>query len=68
MYRTLQQVVQTRIQTLLQERYDLQLSNVAIELPPKIEFGEMALPMSRSNWQSASRKRRAPSRRNSSRL
>ena len=43
MYRTLQQQLQTRIGVLLAERYDVTLANLAVELPPKIEFGEMAL-------------------------
>ena len=45
MYRTLQQQLQTRIGVLLAERYDVTLANLAVELPPKIEFGEMALPV-----------------------
>ena len=57
MYRTLQQNVQARIQSLLRERYDLQLPNVAIELPPKIEFGEMALPIA---FELAKRLKKAP--------
>jgi len=43
MYRTLQQQLQTRIQQLVQERYQIELPPLAVELPPKLEFGEMAL-------------------------
>ncbi len=57
MYRTLQQDIQARIQTLLYERYDMQLPSVAIELPPKIEFGEMALPVA---FELAKRLKKAP--------
>ncbi len=57
MYRTLQQNVQSRIQALLQERYDVQLTGIAIELPPKIEFGEMALPIA---FELAKRLKKAP--------
>jgi arginyl-tRNA synthetase len=45
MYRTLQLRLQGRIEALLKERYEVALSNLAVELPPKIEFGEMALPV-----------------------
>jgi arginyl-tRNA synthetase len=45
MYRTLQLQVQARIEALLTERYGITLPNLVIELPPKIEFGEMALPV-----------------------
>jgi arginyl-tRNA synthetase len=45
MYRTLQQAIQVRIQSLLAEKYGIELTNLAVELPPKIEFGEMALPV-----------------------
>ena len=45
MYRILQQQLQTRIEALVKERYGEELANLAVELPPKIEFGEMALPL-----------------------
>jgi arginyl-tRNA synthetase len=45
MYRILQQRLQTRIEALLMERHGVALANLAVELPPKIEFGEMALPV-----------------------
>jgi arginyl-tRNA synthetase len=57
MYRTLQQQLQTRIGVLLSERYDVTLANLAVELPPKIEFGEMALPVA---FELAKRLKKAP--------
>ena len=45
MYRKLQSELQERIAAVLRERYDVQLPSLAVELPPKIEFGEMALPV-----------------------
>jgi len=57
MYRTLQQGIQKQIETLLAERYDVALSNLAVELPPKIEFGEMALPVA---FELAKRLKKAP--------
>ena len=45
MYRILQKQLQTRIEALLKERYGVELDHLAVELPPKIEFGEMALPV-----------------------
>src|ERR1700689_5262051 len=57
MYRILQQTIQERIQTLVAERYDVALSNLNVELPPKIEFGEMALPVA---FELAKRLKKAP--------
>ena len=45
MYKTLQERLQRRVAEVLKERYDIELSNFPVELPPKIEFGEMALPV-----------------------
>jgi arginyl-tRNA synthetase len=45
MYRLLQLQLQARIEALLKERYGVVLANLVVELPPKIEFGEMALPV-----------------------
>jgi arginyl-tRNA synthetase len=41
----------------LAERYDVQLTNLVVELPPKIEFGEMALPVA---FELAKRLKKAP--------
>ena len=57
MYRTLQLQLQARIEALLKERYEISLANLAVELPPKIEFGEMALPVA---FELAKRLKKAP--------
>ena len=57
MYRILQQQLQAQIGTLLKERYEVELKNLAVELPPKIEFGEMALPVA---FELAKRLKKAP--------
>jgi arginyl-tRNA synthetase len=57
MYRTLQLQLQARIEALLKERYDVVLANLVVELPPKIEFGEMALPVA---FELAKRLKKAP--------
>ena len=57
MYRILQQAISARIQVLLAERYGVVLANVGVELPPKIEFGEMALPVA---FELAKRLKKAP--------
>ena len=57
MYKTLQQQLQARIGALLAERYDVALANLVVELPPKIEYGEMALPVA---FELAKRLKKAP--------
>jgi arginyl-tRNA synthetase len=57
MYRILQLQLQERIEALLMERYGITLANLAVELPPKIEFGEMALPVA---FELAKRLKKAP--------
>jgi arginyl-tRNA synthetase len=57
MYRTLQESIQGQIEKLLAERYDVALPNLVVELPPKIEFGEMALPVA---FELAKRLKKAP--------
>ena len=57
MYRTQQQNIQKAIAALVKERYDVELANFAVELPPKIEFGEMALPIA---FELAKRLKKAP--------
>ena len=57
MYRILQLQLQTRIEALLKERYEIALANLVVELPPKIEFGEMALPVA---FELAKRLKKAP--------
>jgi arginyl-tRNA synthetase len=53
----LQLQLQAKIEALLAERYDVALTNLAVELPPKIEFGEMALPVA---FELAKRLKKAP--------
>ncbi len=43
MYKILQGQLETRAAALVKERYGVELPGFAVELPPKIEFGEMAL-------------------------
>ena len=57
MYRTLQESIQRQIEKLLAERYGVTLPNLVVELPPKIEFGEMALPVA---FELAKRLKKAP--------
>src|SRR6201996_824422 len=57
MYRILQQTIQARIQALLSERYGVELAQLAVELPPKLEYGEMALPVA---FELAKRLKKAP--------
>jgi arginyl-tRNA synthetase len=57
MYRTLQMRLQARIEALLMERYGISMANLVVELPPKIEFGEMALPVA---FELAKRLKKAP--------
>jgi arginyl-tRNA synthetase len=57
MYRILQSQLQVRIEQLLMERYGIVLANLVVELPPKIEFGEMALPVA---FELAKRLKKAP--------
>jgi len=57
MYRTIQQQLQGRIQAILQEKYDISLSQLAVEQPPNIALGELALPVA---FELAKRLRKAP--------
>lgn len=57
MYKTLQEQLQRRVSTVLKERYDIELASFPVELPPKIEMGEMALPLA---FELAKRLRKAP--------
>ncbi len=57
MYRTLQLQLQTTIEALLKERYQISLENLAMELPPRIELGEIALPLA---FELAKRLKKAP--------
>ena len=59
MYRTIQQTLLARLGPLLAARYDISLATLSIpmEQPPKIELGELALPLA---FELAKRLRKAP--------
>ncbi len=57
MYRTIQQSLLTRIQAILLAKYDIALATLAIEQPPNIALGELALPVA---FELAKRLRKAP--------
>jgi arginyl-tRNA synthetase len=57
MYRTLQQALLGRIQAILLEKYDITLTQLAVEQPPTIALGELALPVA---FELAKRLRKAP--------
>ena len=57
MYRTIQLSLQTRIQAILSAKYDIVLAQFAIEQPPNIALGELALPVA---FELAKRLRKAP--------
>ncbi len=57
MYRTIQQSLLARIQAILLEKYGITLSHLAVEQPPSIALGELALPVA---FELAKRLRKAP--------
>ena len=57
MYRTIQQTLLTRIQAILLARYDVTLAHLAVEQPPAVALGELALPLA---FELAKRLRKAP--------
>src|SRR5246127_2185394 len=57
MYRTIQLSLQARIQAILHAKYDIALSQLAVEQPPNIALGELALPVA---FELAKRLRKAP--------
>jgi arginyl-tRNA synthetase len=58
MYRTIQQTLLGRIETILRSRYDLTLPGpIAVEQPPSVALGELALPIA---FELAKRLRKAP--------
>jgi arginyl-tRNA synthetase len=57
MYRTIQLSLQTRIQAILLAKYDIALAQFAVEQPPNIALGELALPVA---FELAKRLRKAP--------
>jgi arginyl-tRNA synthetase len=57
MYRTIQQSLLARIQAILLAKYDVTLAQLAVEQPPNIVLGELALPVA---FELAKRFRKAP--------
>ena len=57
MYRTIQQSLLARIQAILLAKYDITIATLAIEQPPNIALGEVALPVA---FELAKRLRKAP--------
>ena len=57
MYRHLQRRLATQVREFLRRTYDLDLPNIVIEQPPKVEMGEYALPLA---FELAKKLRKAP--------
>ena len=57
MYRQLQRRLADHVRQFLQRQYQLDLANIIIEQPPRVEMGEYALPLS---FELAKRLRKAP--------
>jgi arginyl-tRNA synthetase len=57
MYRTIQQLLQGRIQAILLSKYDISLTQLVVEQPPSVALGELALPVA---FELAKRLRKAP--------
>jgi arginyl-tRNA synthetase len=57
MYRTIQLSLQARIQAILLAKYDIALAQFAVEQPPNVALGELALPVA---FELAKRLRKAP--------
>jgi len=57
MYRTIQQSLLTRLQAILLAKYDTTIAALAVEQPPNIALGEVALPVA---FELAKRLRKAP--------
>jgi len=57
MYRTIQQTLLTRIQAILLAKYEVTVDKLAVEQPPSIALGELALPIA---FEMAKRLRKSP--------
>ena len=57
MYLLLQNRLVAHVRAFLKQRYDVDVANIVVEQPPKIEMGEFALPVS---FELAKRLRKAP--------
>ncbi|HEX4020946.1 MAG TPA: arginine--tRNA ligase [Acidobacteriaceae bacterium] len=56
-YRTYRQLLFARIQAILAQKYQIEIASLAVEQPPKVEFGEFALPVA---FELAKRLKKAP--------
>ena len=45
MYRTQQRLLRERLRSVLHDKYQIELPNIAIEQPPDLAMGEYALPV-----------------------
>jgi arginyl-tRNA synthetase len=57
LYLHFQYVLVERVRQFIRERYQIELPNIVVEQPPKVEFGEYALPLS---FELAKKLRKAP--------
>ena len=57
MYLELQKKLGDRLRAVLQEKYNLQLENIPLEIPPDLQFGELSTPIS---FELARKLRKAP--------
>ena len=57
MYLELEKRLGARIRTVLQDKYDIQLEDIPLEIPPDLQFGELATPIA---FELARKLRKAP--------
>ncbi|MGA2849055.1 MAG: arginine--tRNA ligase [Terracidiphilus sp.] len=57
MYLELQKRLADHLRTVLKDKYDLQLENIPLEIPPDLQFGELATPIA---FELARKLRKAP--------
>ena len=57
MYLELQKRLGSRLRSLLEEKYSLQVDNIPLETPPDLKFGELATPIA---FELARKLRKAP--------
>ena len=57
MYLELQKRLGSRLRTLIEEKYGLQLETIPLEIPPDLKFGELATPVA---FELARKLRKAP--------
>ena len=57
MYRSYRQLLFARIQEILAQKYQIEIASLAVEQPPRVEFGEFALPVA---FELAKRLKKAP--------